>query len=1534
MAIGTWFYAAITCFAAYQGIGLISSDRLGNPLKISSCGLVHVYRCLLVLLQTLLFIVLYATNPVSISAISAASILVILSLHVIEPTRSPHQLASVLFYWIGQIVLLSVSFTQDLCSPVKILAASNLGLGLEAILLVNSLLIFVLETIFWLPSAELVDHYYLNDWDMKTIRNILSHWTFNWMHKFVSHTFWFDGIYINDLPQIPKQSTCDVAYKQIHDRWQKQVKSRRNPLVFLAILSEFKYAIFIGTCYNIVTTILSLLQPIILQKIIQFFTTYLHKSEEPRPPFIVVYFYANLMLTVMITNVIVSNQSTSFRRRAGFVIQSSLTSMIYHKTVRISSHVNKSAGQIISHASMDVAFARNCMEYLQNFIEANIQFMLCIVPLYSFLQDAIWPTLIASLFLIVLSVFIEFSLIPVFRNLLVYRDERVSIINQILSSIKSIKLFAWEVPMMSKINQLRSKKELKSIREIGIIHSVVKFLWSCIPFMIIIIGFSTYIYIYESSLTPEIVFPTLSLLNNLVKPISEIPRLMVYSIQAKRSFDRLGAFFLMDEIHDTVIRSNEKLTIGDTCISIKNSSFLWKIPKHAGHDSQSIRNIALTINDFQVRKGQLICLVGKIGSGKTTLLRSLLGELEIIPNSPDSYVKVNGSIAYCCQDPWIQNISIRENILFGCKYDVRFYWKIIEACELRSCFEALPENDLSIVGEGGTLLSGGQRARISLARAIYSRSDIYLFDDILASVDINIGKQIANNILGKNGLLSGKTVILATSSISILEKASEIVFLKNGAIKEINDNRSIYDNQSELFELVTELNTEIPLEAQVEMNETDIETTPTLTATNSRKIDDLINDSEDVQSDESIPDSIYDDEDLSIQDSIYEYDEDNDDELIQCIDNTLVPYNSATVDLEQVYTRDTMTARKSIASFDHTFENYHDNESGISGFVRRTFQNIEKASMGKIKRDVLIEFFKACKIRNIVIYVILAMVVVILNSLRNYSLTYFTYLDNSKHVNKTNLKIFFTLGMLECLVQLIASYQVWSMCIVPGVSKVHEKFLKSVLYSSMNFFDLTPNGRIMNRFTNDIRHLDKKLPLKLTDFTTLVLNLTATVVMIIYSIPMMAIPIALLSIVYNLIRLYFLPISRELQRLIGVLSSPIISHIEESIHGLEIIRSYDQNERFVYKNHRNIDNLTRVMLIQSSSNRWLAIRLEAVSSLVTYLSIILAIVSLETNKPVSPPYLGLIISYSLALTGTLDTTVTVNTELEAELITIERIVEYFSLKPEVNESEEKNKMTFEQNWPSSGKIRFRGFNAKYEGTQDLVLKNINLMIQPGERISIVGKTGSGKSTLTLSIFRMIQRMTGSIEIDDINIEDIQLYELRKRLNIIPQGNQPIIGTTRQILDPLNQITNDEELWTALTLVNMKNHIINILAKTDSPKQSILDVEISRHGNLLSVGQNQLLSLARALLNPSKILILDEATSYIDVATVRTIRETIKSHFKESTILTIAHRFETIMDSDKVLMLEHGEIIEFDNPNRLLKDDSSRFSSFCKNGFST
>ncbi|KAI9535317.1 Canalicular multispecific organic anion transporter 1 [Dissostichus eleginoides] len=468
---------------------------------------------------------------------------------------------------------------------------------------------------------------------------------------------------------------------------------------------------------------------------------------------------------------------------------------------------------------------------------------------------------------------------------------------------------------------------------------------------------------------------------------------------------------------------------------------------------------------------------------------------------------------------------------------------------------------------------------------------------------------------------------------------------------------------------------------------------------------------------------------------------------------------------------------------------------------------------------------------------------------------------------------------------------------------LHSRLLNNILRVPMVFYDTTPIGRVVNRFAKDIFTVDEAIPQSFRSWLMCVLGVLGTLFVICLATPFFTIIIIPLALVYYFVQRFYVASSRQLRRLDSVSRSPIYSHFSETVSGLSVIRAYGHQERFLNHNTKTIDENLKSVYPWIVSNRWLAIRLEFLGNLVVFFSALLAVLSRDT---LDSGLVGLSISYSLNVTQTLNWLVRMTSELETNIVAVERVSEYTDLE---NEAKWVTDTRPREKWPEAGRVQFENYKVRYRPGLDLVLHGITCDINSMEKIGIVGRTGAGKSSLTNCLFRIIEAAEGRILIDGVDVSTIGLHDLRNSLTIIPQDPVLFSGTLRMNLDPFDKFS-DEAIWKVLELSHLKDYVAGL--------QEGLQHEVAEGGENLSVGQRQLLCLARALLRKSRILILDEATAAVDLETDDLIQTTIRQEFSHCTVLTIAHRLQSIMDSSRVMVLDAGKIVEFDSPSNLLE----------------
>uniref|UniRef100_A0A9J7X6J7 ABC-type glutathione-S-conjugate transporter n=1 Tax=Cyprinus carpio carpio TaxID=630221 RepID=A0A9J7X6J7_CYPCA len=814
-----------------------------------------------------------------------------------------------------------------------------------------------------------------------------------------------------------------------------------------------------------------------------------------------------------------------------------------------------------------------------------------------------------------------------------------------------------------------------------------------------------------------------------------------------------------------------------------------------------LKNVSLDI-----KPGRLVAVVGAVGSGKTSLISALLGEL----HSLKGRINIKGSVAYVPQQAWIQNATLKDNILFGSNLYEERYLSVVDACALGPDLDLLPGRDHTEIGEKGINLSGGQKQRVSLARAVYSSADVYLLDDPLSAVDSHVGKHLFERVIGPKGLLKDKTRILVTHGIGFLPYVDEIVVLVNGVVSEVGSYDGLRASKGAFSEFLETYGKE-------ESNNAD--------------------------------------------------------------------------------------ARKGLSPIQHF------NETALKFTQLHSQQN----PLSQVKFSVYLQYLRSmgwCFVTWSFLFYFIQNVAVIgqnlwLSDWTEDSVKYFntTY---PTHIRDMRIGVFGALGLAQGFLVFFGTILLADGSISASRT-LHTNLLSNILKVPMVFFDTTPSGRIVNRFA-------KMIPMSFRSWILCLLGVLGTLFIICLATPIFTAVIVPMAIVYYFVQRFYVATSRQLRRLDSVSRSPIYSHFGETVSGLSVIRAYGHQKRFLKQNEDTIDQNLKSVYPWIVSNRWLAMRLESLGNLVVFFAALFAVISRDSLKS---GLVGLSISYALNVTQTLNWLVRMTSELETNIVAVERVREYAEIE---NEAPWITSNRPPDDWPTAGNIGLDNYKVRYRPELELILHGITCDIASTEKIGIVGRTGAGKSSLTNCLFRIIEASEGRILIDGIDISTLGLHDLRSRLTIIPQDPVLFSGTLRMNLDPFEK-SSDEEIWSVLELAHLKDYVRGLPAG--------LQHEVSEGGENLSVGQRQLLCLARALLRKSRILILDEATAAVDLETDDLIQNTIRREFSHCTVLTIAHRLNTILDSSRVMVLDSGKIVEFDSPSVLLNNQQGHFYSMAK-----
>ncbi|XP_013810458.2 ATP-binding cassette sub-family C member 2 isoform X1 [Apteryx mantelli] len=1167
------------------------------------------------------------------------------------------------------------------------------------------------------------------------------------------------------------------------------------------------------------------------------------------------YLYATLLFLAALVQSLCLQQHFHLCFQLGISVRASLTAAIYKKALTVSSATRKEStvGETVNLMSADAQRFMDMANFIHQLWSCPLQIVLSIV----FLWMELGPSVLAGIGVMVLLIPINGFLVTKAKGIQVRnmknKDERMKIMNEILNGIKILKLFAWEPSFEKRIKEIRAR-ELRDLLNFSYLQSISIFVFSCAPFLVSLASFAVYVLVDENNiLDAQKAFTAISLFNVLRFPMAMLPMVISSLVQTNVSTERLERYLGGEDLDTSAIHHDP---ISGSAVCFSEATFAWEQDGNA-----VIRDVTLDITP-----GSLVAVVGAVGSGKSSLVSAMLGEMENIKG----HINIQGSLAYVPQQAWIQNATLKDNILFGSELDEARYQQVLKACALLPDLELLPAGDQTEIGEKGINLSGGQKQRVSLARAVYNNADIYLLDDPLSAVDAHVGKYLFDHVLGPKGLLQKKTRILVTHSISFLSQVDNIVVLVAGAVSEHGSYSTLLANRGAFAQFLNSYGAQ----------------------------------------EKDAPDE------KAAAVALIEDEEQGDENTEPCVEEGPDDVVTMTMKREASIQRRKFSRSLSARSTKSYQEAQKETPKKLKGQ-----QLIEKEAVetGKVKFSMYLRYLRAVGwgFSFWVAMGYLAQYVAFVGT--NLWLSAWTddaqlYLNQTYPPGQRDLRIgvFGALGVAQALFLFIATI-LSAHGAVQASRVMHQRLLSNILHVPMSFFDTTPTGRIVNRFAKDIFTVDETIPMSFRSWLSCSMAIISTLLMISLATPFFALIIIPLGIFYYFVLRFYVSTSRQLRRLDSVTRSPIYSHFGETVSGLSVIRAYGHQERFLQQNESTVDINQKSVYSWIVSNRWLAIRLEFVGSLVVFFSALLAVISKGTLEG---GIVGLSISSALNVTQTLNWLVRMSSELETNIVAVERIHEYTKVK---NEAPWVTGKRPPHGWPSKGEIQFTDYKVRYRPELELVLQGITCDIRSTEKVGVVGRTGAGKSSLTNCLFRVLEAAGGTIMIDGLDISMIGLHDLRQNLTIIPQDPVLFSGTLRMNLDPFDQYP-DEEVWKALELAHLKTYV------QDLPER--LFHLVSEGGENLSVGQRQLVCLARALLRKAKILILDEATAAVDLETDHLIQTTIRSEFANCTVLTIAHRLHTIMDSNRVMVLQAGRIVEYDSPEELLQKQGL-FSAMAK-----
>eukprot|EP00164_Ancoracysta_twista_P002800 GFYU01003725.1.p1 GENE.GFYU01003725.1~~GFYU01003725.1.p1 ORF type:complete len:1448 (+),score=389.90 GFYU01003725.1:187-4530(+) len=1271
-------------------------------------------------------------------------------------------------------------------------------------------------------------------------------------------------------------------------------------------------------------------------------------------------YWSFVLLVVTLFGVLGNQRHLHLAFRVAQRLRGLLIALVYRRAIQLTSvsRKGKSTGDVVNLMSNDAQKVYDLMSLINLVWSAPLQIGVATF----FLARNLGVSAIAGIMTMVILVPLNTAVVryqaKLRRQHMELSDSRVRMCSEVLQGIRVVKFFGWEIPFIKRISDLRFT-EIQYTMKQAYFFALYIFLMIIFPVYGVIATFATYVAL-GNTLGAAVAFSSLAFFNVLRFPLVYVGTVVTAGVQTRIAMKRLHKFLHIDSLDDDVnsidyvrpsggqskwgtlsvsgveiaadvnvderlllangkaktpqangAKTSKKKSLGseseessgsdsdgenhDRLVTIRNGAFTWNhkfdgdapstvdplrtdgdSDSDRSHDSalspttgkrkggkssdtkkgdfsavvvsgedtedeeeeednsEAQRSFLLRDINMELHRGELIAVIGRVGSGKSTLVSSLVGDTMLASGT----CKVRGSIAYVPQQAWILNATIRENVVFGLQWDEQWYREVLSACCLWRDLETLPAGDQTMIGERGVTLSGGQKQRISLARAAYSRADLVLIDDPLSALDSHTGRDVFDQVIGPQGIMSKSARLLITHAIQYLSQVNHVIMMSDG--------KPVYEGSFRELESMSGRRGSV-LQAFLD----------------------------------------------TLKSSAQEKGKGDDDDGADDLEVTKAP-------------------RQELAA--HSDKLMTEEERVTGNNIWRSLANYGKDAGGVPLVTLLMFIFTMERFTYMGTDWWLAQWTSSNDSGTEGALG----LPKATDDNQITFWLVGYVAIAGCNTVFVLS-RCFTFCHmgVIAAKKLFQRLLNRVMFAPMVFFDTTPIGRVVNRFSYDTEMLDHTLIIKLIPAVASTFWLLSGTILMIGVVPWMALAMVPVAYLYYKLQLYYRLSSRELQRLDSMSRSPINAHFSESLAGSPSIRAYGVTSRFILLNDLYVNQNNRAILAYTASMRWLGVRAELLGAFVIFM---ISLLTWLVRDTVSGGLAGLAILWALNFSISANFFVTFATEAEAKLTSVERVVNYADeLTMEAPPTSENDSFEGAAKWPSKGLLEFKDVELRYRPELPLALRKVTARFEPGQHVGIVGRTGSGKSSLTVAIFRLTELCGGKILLDGVDLSTLGTAMVRgKGLCIIPQDPVLFSGTLRYNLDPFDEY-KDAALWAALADVQMENEF----------EGAGLDTEITEGGANFSIGERQLICFARALLRQPKVMILDEATANIDSETDKFIQNTVRKRLRGTTLLIIAHRLHTIMDCDKVMVMREGVAEEYDQPNKLLADGDSQFSALVK-----
>ena len=1281
--------------------------------------------------------------------------------------------------------------------------------------------------------------------------NLYSSLSFNWLYGVIKRRTEDNPVKLSSLDEISTEVQSKHFFDEIMTEWygkySKKVKTKSTgyPL-FMTLLSCNTRRIIISLILFFIRFISEFFFVLSFKEVITRFnrSSKRHKTILSSLSLLELIFF---MLFNKCAGLISSRQIVFYVENLGKFSTVQLNCLIYDKLLKIASY-NKGTfteGQIINLIQTDSDKFGFFVATSPEVIILPFKLIYSVYILFSFFHESFVIGFVCLIFMIYLFFIFGSKEKKYQRQMMKAADLRMNLTTQIFNIIKTIKLYVWENVFLQKIQEKRNV-------ELDFMKSKLRMqLWSNFTYWIAdVVLYSVSIVFYNlihHQMDTTKIITGIYIVNDLVIPMFNLPHFIRFYFETIISLVRIETFLSYKESDDKQIKylpedSEYAIIIDNVDFGVEN-----KIEdNNINFNKKEEENIKLKVNandanqnpkaifedkpkikinidkseekiitllkgiDFKIKKGEHIGVIGEVGGGKTCLLNALINNLAVLNKKElGGNIQLSGKVSFVSQDSWILNDTIEQNILFFKPMNREKYNKVISICQLAPDLLIFPQGDQTEIGEKGVNLSGGQKARMAIARAVYNDSDIYVFDDPLSALDAYVGMNLFNQVF--NDYLKEKTIIISTHALQYISNFDRIYYIKQGQIQFTGEPKDIENQQ------------------------------------------------------------FYQEFKAAQENRQHEKTEDDHHEKKEEKERTQE---------NQIVKKGEINQKDGEKISFKLFMSFIIYSGGIIFLVQLAVTNIIW-QVSQIYREYYLAMWSSQK--NIT------------RSENNRKIVYFLLMTIPGIVAVYYRQLYMIIGYVE--------YNV----------KMHDTLIQKLINAPVNLFhDIIPRGNILNRLSKELDN-SNVLSLAVSGTLRVIFQLIGSIIVCtlfnIYTFPL----IVFLIIIELALTKFCFHATQDIHKLVSNYRAPILGVFDETLSGLPIIRAFHYENNFTDKFYRKMNDYLKVSIYQKGILGWYGVHLDIISFIL--LSFIL-IFSYFAKEKYNPQSIGLLLTYSIKMIFFMYDSFKRFSFLTELLISLERCDSYTKVLQEkyptteedkhlkLYESENNRKM---KSFISDGKISFVNYSVRYRPDTPLILKNINLEIEPGEKIGVCGRTGSGKSTMLLCLFRILEAQEGKILIDGVDISKIGLEILRKSLTIIPQEPILLEGNIRDNIDP-SKTYNDGEILKLLKEVGLNDFMID----------KNLDYKIEENGHNISVGEKQLICIARAMLKKTKIILMDEATANIDYRTEAALKKNIHEDMKQSTVITIAHRIKTIINYDKILVLKEGEIEEFDSPENLIK----------------